>query len=201
LHHRPASYRPPWPPSPHARRDSFPPACAARLPRHSQARPAAWDLARDTPDVPGRWTSVTWRHPLAPEAWRPGAAAPPGLRPRAPARGPPLPSRKALQAARHWHTMEQYRPVSWEAHVRGEPPSHMGQSRLPGPCPLGFASRALGRPTLALTCCQQRERRRSGRCWQSGAVRGSARICARASGLPSAAIQEPHDPWPSPLAW
>jgi len=55
--------------------------------------------------------------------------------------------------------------------------------------------------TPKLTCCWKRERRRSGRCKQSGAVRGSARMCAWTSGLPSAAVWEPHDPRPSsPLA-
>jgi hypothetical protein len=55
--------------------------------------------------------------------------------------------------------------------------------------------------TLALTCCWKRQRRRSGRCKQSGAVRGSARMYAWTSGLPSAAVWEPHDTWSSsPLA-
>jgi hypothetical protein len=38
---------------------------------------------------------------------------------------------------------------------------------------------------------------RSKRCKQSGAVHGSARICAWMSDLPSAAVWEPHDTWPS----
>jgi hypothetical protein len=51
--------------------------------------------------------------------------------------------------------------------------------------------------TLALTCCWKRERRRSGRWKQSGAVRGSARMCAWISGLSSTAVWGPRDPWPS----
>ena len=79
-----------------------------------------------------------------------GAAVPPAVPPRVPVRCPPLPSRKALHTVRCWHALEKHRPTSWDALVSDTTPSHMGQSRLPGQCPLGFASRALGAQRLGV---------------------------------------------------